>query len=539
MRPLALTVLLTFLLLACSDEAVGPHAEVAPEDIAESEDQASDQPLADGEITDTPIDALPTTLTLEQWGITWTFASPVVYGRFANGDYWVLGPVTVVSMTPDFDGAHHGWESNPSDIVKQGFDGRIADFDANKVPALPYVAQPGESIVKAISLAPLGEACRPCLQTAAVLTVLAEPPADAGATVFRPPYFGAAKPQYTTTALRLEALPSLAAPANAPALELMTTRFARVQLDHKTNWTGRALHPKDNLPDYGSDIAIRSAEGALRLFLDDPVASKMPLLIAYVQFGIDLNGMLRAGQRWPANGGHSEGRKLPMAFAAWILDDPEMQADVSQAATGVFGENAGVYHSEAAGVVLYGPMASSEENYWRNVVFDTGSRTLVDPYRTIDGGHRPGGSYQFCCLAQPWKANAIASLLVPELRSLWNHEDFFVYVERWVSHGAWAQPDPCAPATGECVGGDNAGSPCTSASQGELCTGEDAHCDLTVHWERDYGVAYGPDGAGGCILDTDPSDGIGRFPHLHGSGPDGGHYGSAFANALWTTYVEP
>jgi len=73
----------------------------------------------------------------------------------------------------------------------------------------------------------------------------------------------------------------------------------------------------------------------------------------------------------------------------------------------------------------------------------------------------------------------------------------------------------------------------------EVCTGEEASCDTTGSWDSDYGVTYGPDGAGGCIPDTDPSDGIGRFPLLHGSSTDDGHYGSGFANALWSAYVAP
>ena len=53
-----------------------------------------------------------------------------------------------------------------------------------------------------------------------------------------------------------------------------------------------------------------------------------------------------------------------------------------------------------------------------------------------------------------------------------------------------------------------------------------------------YGVSYGPDGAGGCIADTDASDGTGRFPLAHGANADGGYYGSAFADEMWASYVE-
>jgi hypothetical protein len=77
-----------------------------------------------------------------------------------------------------------------------------------------------------------------------------------------------------------------------------------------------------------------------------------------------------------------------------------------------------------------------------------------------------------------------------------------------------------------------------------VCTGDGGSCDLTVHFDPDgtlgrenhYGLTYGPDGAGGCILDTDPSDGTGRFPQFHGTEVDGGYRGSDFQTAMWGVY---
>lgn len=36
--------------------------------------------------------------------ITWYFNKACTTGTFANGDYWVLGPVVIDSITPSFDG---------------------------------------------------------------------------------------------------------------------------------------------------------------------------------------------------------------------------------------------------------------------------------------------------------------------------------------------------------------------------------------------------------------------------------------------------
>lgn len=41
------------------------------------------------------------TRIISQYGITWTFDTEYEYGQFANGDYWVLGPVTITRIEPD------------------------------------------------------------------------------------------------------------------------------------------------------------------------------------------------------------------------------------------------------------------------------------------------------------------------------------------------------------------------------------------------------------------------------------------------------
>lgn len=61
-----------------------------------------------------PTDPAPTTLQIVQHGVAFTFAEPVRFGRFANGDYWVLGPVTVVRVSPDFTGRFTRWTPCPT-----------------------------------------------------------------------------------------------------------------------------------------------------------------------------------------------------------------------------------------------------------------------------------------------------------------------------------------------------------------------------------------------------------------------------------------
>lgn len=438
--------------------------------------------------------------------VTWEFGSEQSVGRFANGDYWVLGPVEIEDIQPRAHDGYHGWEVNPIYEGGQGFDRRAGGYDSNLMPALPYTARPGESLVKGVSRNTGSSGSRPSLEAASVLTVVGEISPDRGQTVFRPPYVGDEKPLYSASALRTDLLPSLAPVDRAPSLQWVWERYRRLQLDHKGGRTGRYLHPASHMPNYGGDIGRDNAEAALRLMLDDPIEERRPALICYVQYGIDLYHMALLGHVWPGGGGHRPGQKLPMSFAATMLDNEAMKELVREAT--FFHEDNGTRSREwGSDVALYG-FGLDEERYWRVVVSGldgspSGNKSHADPYGYIDGGPEPGTNYQYCCTSQPWKGSALACHLMPAMKALWSSEDFFEYVDRYVEIGLWTQPDPCAPAVDD--------------------------------WSK-YGVTFGPDGEGGCIKDTDPSDGIGRFPHLHGTKADEGHRGTAFQKAMWDTY---
>ena len=182
---------------------------------------------------------------------------------------------------------------------------------------------------------------------------------------------------------------------------------------------------------------------------------------------------------------------------------------------------------------LFGTTTATEKTYW-SLLTDkqcNGQRISADPYGYIDGGFLPGDSYQYCCTSAVWKGTALPLLLWQPARAAFNDEGFITYVQRWVNFGAWAQPDPCAPPSGMCSDGSG---PCTGTCQGSPC-GKNGTCQLSM---AGYGTTFGPDSArGGCILDKDPSDGVGRFPDRHGAGRDGGGYASRFAAAMWAAYA--
>ena len=458
--------------------------------------------------------------SVSQWGITWTFSKSYETGQFVNGDWWVVvdagGTVVINSITPAFSGGRNGWEVNPTHSGSQGFDSRSPGYNASLVPGLPYTAHADESVVKAVSGDYTGKTF---LQTAAVLTVLSAVPDGNGAAIFRPPYFGTQKPFYLRDSLHTELLPSLATVPGAPTLAQVESKFQRVHLTHISDWMGDQIRPVDNylLTDpYGANIATDAADAALRLMLNDAVSAKLNALIYYVQAGIDYYHMARGGTTWPANGGHGNGEKLPLTFAAVMLNDQPMQDYVKNVPHGgapkfdeVFGEDGMIYRGRD-GVVLYGKIDpyGSESYYWQDLV-SFSDKTYRDPYGIIDGGSTPGGIYQSCCNSMPWKYTALVLTLLPELRPVWNNDQIIEYADRWVNQGAHTQPDPCAPV-----------------SQGG-----------------------GPKGDGTCILDPDLTTGstftnftcqagkeCGRFPELEGSNKNSGARSSVFGDFMWKNY---
>jgi hypothetical protein len=152
---------------------------------------------------------------VSQFGITWTFDKDYTVGQFANGDYWVVGPVTIINIDPmstDIGGrVKHGSMINPSPSQPGPIPGVLQGYDNSLWPGYseyvydsslnvgrpnnqdisasnPLVVQPGSSLISLESVDTATAA--PQFQTGAILTVL-DSPAPAGS--FRPPYSGTDK----------------------------------------------------------------------------------------------------------------------------------------------------------------------------------------------------------------------------------------------------------------------------------------------------------------------------------------------------------
>jgi hypothetical protein len=376
---------------------------------------------------------------LNRHGITWTLDRPARCGRYVNGDWWVIGPVAVTNINPasiqDGPRVRHGSMVNPSPSdLSQGYDnamlgnGTASRFDQTKNVALnvsranPLALHPGSSLISTASHPIAGQL--PQVESCAVLTCITAPPA---ANSFRPPYCGTDKrSHWNADNLDMTQFARLPAESGAPSIRDLVEQFERTWLDHMPGYAGRYLHPRQNMPYYGRDLADLVGAGALTLQLDIQPSDKRPLLIAMVQLGIDTFGIVKNGGRFLADGGNGSGRKFPMLLAGSVLHDDEILQLASDQKL-AFAEDAQTFYVTATngewnrGHGGYGP-ADQGMPEWGNRHSDDPSHDrkawTADPYRR-------------CCTANVWHGYVLAARIMG-LRDAWDHPALFDYVDRYM-----------------------------------------------------------------------------------------------------------
>ncbi|MEK7412795.1 MAG: hypothetical protein AAB263_05720 [Planctomycetota bacterium] len=390
---------------------------------------------------------------LSQYGITWEFDKPVTCGQFITGDWWVIGPVTIVKITP-LPGPLEKDENNTirkgtwgDTSLKQdirmrngsmivlacgehhGYDSRSSTFEPTLSLALPITLEVNRSLISSISNTklPVDNFCKKLMwtkeqvsqvvmQSAAVLTCLgAVPPADA----FRPAYVGAEKNLYQEKDLKWNLLPRLAPVDSVPAWEDYERYFQRPWLEHVSNWSQQELNPNQNQPNYGREHTRLTSIASLLLELDVANEKKRKLLIGLVQYGIDLSGCAKNGGVWNMGGGHSSGRKWPIIFASLMLGDPKIY---ELPETALFSEDTQTYYGKGA----YGQSAM-----WQMITHhgprDPFEEKMPEQWAKWD---KSSESYRHLNLGV-WPGTALAARHMKAVK-LWGHDAFFDNVERWM-----------------------------------------------------------------------------------------------------------
>ena len=375
-------------------------------------------------------------------GITWTFNKQVPAGRFVNGDYYVVGDATIVSIAPKPENERNGSVLNlPPYPGRSGFDSRAKQgrYDPALRASLPTHLKPGDSLISTISVEKMGELPAPLrpkdkavspVRSASVLTCLprAVPP-DA----FRPSYCDREQKIYLARNLHRAKLLNLASVEGGMEQgpweitpEDWADRFQRPWLD--VCFFGFDA-PIDYMPHYGREIGRSVGVASLVLLLDYPKERKERLLVNFVQYGIDLWGIVRAGHRgWPAHGGHGNGRKWPILFAGILLGEGDMQAPKKKYPKVVFGEDMHTMYGKG----WTGAKALYAGHVGKDGRFGEVGWGAYEHLHPSEWANDLGENYRRCCTSISWVGQALAARLM-KAEKIWAHDAFFDYVDRWMT----------------------------------------------------------------------------------------------------------
>ena len=272
-----------------------------------------------------------------QYGISWRFDKEYQTGQFVTGDYWVVGPVKVVSVFPEpsvVDRIHHnGSMINPSNGT-QSYDSGTEyyghPYDPDKSVNYPVTLEVNSSLVSTKSVLSNADDPhpRPSIKGASVLTVLSEQPAEGS---FRPGLIGTIKTLYNINIINWALLPGLIPTAHIPDAETIAEKytrwFKRPWLLHGTSWLHRHIMPEDNSPSYHRNVAMILDEAAVLCITEwkddvDDIKRK-ELVINYIQVAIDYYAMQQNGKTTGIEGAYNY--RWPTIFAGIMFSDNEMR----------------------------------------------------------------------------------------------------------------------------------------------------------------------------------------------------------------------
>lgn len=400
-------------------------------------------------------------------GIRFNFAKAMPTGRYVNGDWFVssqAAPVSIVRMDPPFvidgrekNGAESRYGSGGFGPGGQGFDGSTTpngnvtgypyqsalNVDpANTGKPLVFAKGAEGSVDKGKSGTP-DKSGRAALDYMARLTIVNKLPPEGA---FRP---GADNPvktsPWTEADMDLSILPNVAAVPTLPEFDAVYDKIRRPHMHTSLKGQNRVRKPKFNEETYGREYAGTTADAALMLCTNIPTAKKRLLAIAFVQLGIDIYERAKRGGVWEADGALNCGRKLPLLFAAILLNDQGMKNYVDARNTSVWKKTALNYGSRrnAAGPLFMEDrqtnyidafdVANSEGWYQNN---DIGKPEWQKKYWFHPTSNTKGADGKYTATYRSNNSHyqwgtAIAAMLIPGGRKLWGWEPFFEYCDHW------------------------------------------------------------------------------------------------------------
>jgi hypothetical protein len=259
--------------------------------------------------------------------------------------------------------------------------------------------------------------------------------------------------------------------------------FVRPWILHAPGYGAESLAPGDNVPNhgYGRDLSAFEGMAALSLCLNTyTTQQKLPLTINLTQVGIDLYQYVKDGanEYWYGDGGHNSGRKFPILFAGYMLNDSGMLG-IGSLTNFHFQEDDQTFYVDAANVGRY--FADTDNcmgSQWSSSNFPPAVQngTHLYGFNAYQVGieHTQAGDVEHCYTTPPdmnsyttehigmpewgirhaasdglksdrlwiggyrgvnsysWPGIALATHIL-NLKDKWNHDAFFDYMDRWMN----------------------------------------------------------------------------------------------------------
>jgi len=394
--------------------------------------------------------------SVSQHGITWYFDQEYEVGQYANGDWWVLGPVTITRITPESEEINdpdygrrwiNGTTLNPNGL-SHGYDSSRGAYNhsLNVAPSAagPLALSTG-SVVSGISGNRTDTRDRlAIMDELSVLTVVdSVPPAGA----FRPAPYGTDKTSYwTESQVDYSILQSLPVVDSAPSIEARDRQLRFWNEQAGNSWQGdqtRSQYAQSG--GYGRNFARYLGDSLLLLHLDYTDKQKRDLYIAIIQYGLDIYHQADAGRTWDANGGINHGRKAPMILAGLALGDKAILYWGDRGNTrhrcsyggGCYGYNQFQEDGQTFYVTQgdidsssypqhYLGVAEYSVRYWQNYSEESDSASVLNG---APGGC--SGSYRY--VSSSFVSHGLAMRLVQGAVDAWNWQPFFDYIDRFAA----------------------------------------------------------------------------------------------------------
>ncbi len=381
-------------------------------------------------------------------GITWHFDAEYEIGQYANGDFYVVensrgGGVTITSTSPPYELKEGTWHRNGSMInpvagqnAGQGFDSSTKSWkaDLNIGDNLPLNVPSGSSFVTATSKSSKNR--RPQLPDFAVLTIVESAPQKDS---FRPPYAGTDKTIRGNAAnLDYSILRTLKKPnrgLNVPNISKVEDYFERTWYELQTQWVAQHLHPSNNMPSYGRDMAKQLELGIFCLLLNFSEEKKKKLFVRLVQYGIDLFGAAKSGGVWQNNGGHNHGRKIILILAAKALNDLEILEYGDAKKYLIFGEDQQTFYVNQRTIdITNGSKWKPDQRNGVAIPYSTSDIGLAEwgiQHRTFPNGDNKAWSAIYRTVVGGSQIGLILAARIMEFEDEWNHPPIFDYFDRY------------------------------------------------------------------------------------------------------------